>query len=79
MDEDDDTGSILNRVMNELHVVEYRRENKSTHDVVISKESFHPGSLQLWLIPTRRRNLLQLSLCSCFGPATVLADLCILL
>ncbi|KNB45633.1 histone-lysine n-methyltransferase [Blastocystis sp. subtype 4] len=43
MDEDDDTGSILNRVMNELHVVKYHRENKSTHDVVISKESFHPG------------------------------------
>ena len=47
MDDDDDTGSILNRVMNELHVVKYHRENKSAHDVVISKESFHPGSLQL--------------------------------
>lgn len=78
MDEDDDAGNTLNRIMDELSTVEYHRENKSTHDVVISKKLFHPGSFYLYLISDRRRNLLQLSICCCFDSRTILSDLFLL-
>lgn len=78
MEEDYEMGSILDRIMNELQVVEYRRKSKWTHDAAISTKSFVPGSLKLWLITYRRRNLLWLPLCCCFSSTTILSNMFLL-